>query len=62
MLGGGLAVALAYEAGWFSPLFSLSIIGLILVGAGLARERWIAMMKRVGMLRAGRDTGDQPAG
>jgi cellulose synthase/poly-beta-1,6-N-acetylglucosamine synthase-like glycosyltransferase len=62
LLGGGLAVALAYEAGWFSPLFSLSIIGLILVGAGLARERWIAMMKRVGMLRAGRDTGDQPAG
>jgi cellulose synthase/poly-beta-1,6-N-acetylglucosamine synthase-like glycosyltransferase len=62
LLGGGLAVALAYEAGWFSPLFSLSIIGLIMVGGGLARERWIGMMRRIGMLRDARGAGDQPAG
>jgi hypothetical protein len=60
--GCGLAAALAYEAGWLSPLFSLSFGGLMLVGLGLARERWLAMAERAGLIRAGRRTGDQPAG
>jgi cellulose synthase/poly-beta-1,6-N-acetylglucosamine synthase-like glycosyltransferase len=38
-----LGGALIHEAGWIAPLFSLSILGLALVGVGLARERLLAM-------------------
>ncbi len=38
-----LGGALIHEAGWIAPLFSLSILGLGLVGIGLARERLLAM-------------------
>jgi cellulose synthase/poly-beta-1,6-N-acetylglucosamine synthase-like glycosyltransferase len=41
-----LAAGFAFEVGWLSPLFSSSIIGLIVVGAGLARERQIAISRR----------------
>ena len=47
-----LAVALAHAAGWLSPLFSLSIGGLLVVGAGLARERWISLAERPAPWRA----------
>lgn len=40
--GSSLAIGLAHAAGWLSPIFSISIGGLLIVGAGLARERWIA--------------------
>jgi cellulose synthase/poly-beta-1,6-N-acetylglucosamine synthase-like glycosyltransferase len=59
--GCGLGVALAYEAGWLSPLFSLTISGLLVMGAGLARERWTAEARRIALWRAGQQTGDQPA-
>lgn len=59
--GGALGLALAYEAGWASPLFSLSITGLILMGVGLARERWLAAAKRTAFWRAAARTADQPA-
>jgi cellulose synthase/poly-beta-1,6-N-acetylglucosamine synthase-like glycosyltransferase len=59
--GCGLGVALAYEAGWFSPLFSLTISGLIVMGAGLARERWAAAFRRATPWPAEQEVGDQPA-
>jgi hypothetical protein len=37
--GGALALGLVHVAGWLSPVFSMSICGLLIVGAGLARER-----------------------
>jgi cellulose synthase/poly-beta-1,6-N-acetylglucosamine synthase-like glycosyltransferase len=40
--GSALAICLVHAAGWLSPVFSISIGGLLIVGAGLARERWIA--------------------
>jgi cellulose synthase/poly-beta-1,6-N-acetylglucosamine synthase-like glycosyltransferase len=40
--GGALAVGLVHAAGWLSPVFSISIGGLLIVGCGLARERWAA--------------------
>jgi cellulose synthase/poly-beta-1,6-N-acetylglucosamine synthase-like glycosyltransferase len=46
LAGGGLAVTFAYEVGWLSPLFSLSIVGLVLVGAGLAWERLMSLAQR----------------
>src|SRR5262249_43678216 len=58
--GCGFAVALLHEAGWLSPLFSLSIGGLIIVGAGLARERWNLMPRRAAPWPRPRP-GDQPA-
>jgi hypothetical protein len=42
-------------------LFSLSIIGLILVGGGLAFERWVAMAKRADLWRARANQLDQTA-
>lgn len=58
--GCGFAVALLHEAGWLSPLFSLSIGGLIIVGAGLARERWNLTARRAeSWPQSGR--GRQPA-
>jgi hypothetical protein len=50
-VGAFMGLTLAYEVGWLSPLFSLSIVGLILVGAGLARERWIGMNRAVAAWR-----------
>jgi cellulose synthase/poly-beta-1,6-N-acetylglucosamine synthase-like glycosyltransferase len=38
--GSALAVALIHAAGWLSPVFSISIGGLLIVGVGLVRERW----------------------
>jgi len=40
-IGGALAIGLVHAAGWLSPVFSLSIGGLLIVGVGLVRERWI---------------------
>ena len=57
LLGCGLAATLAYEAGWLSPFFSLSIAGLLLVGAGLAREHWLAVLRHATRRR----TSDQSA-
>jgi hypothetical protein len=62
VIGCGLAAALAYEAGWLSPLFSLSIAGLILVGGGLARERWLAMARRAGLWRGGQRAENRSIG
>jgi hypothetical protein len=56
-----IGVALIVEAGWFSPLFSLSIIGLLIVGGGLACERWIAAARRADLWRARVSRIDQPA-
>lgn len=36
---GAAGAALAYAAGWASPLFSVPIIGLLVMGAGLVSER-----------------------
>jgi cellulose synthase/poly-beta-1,6-N-acetylglucosamine synthase-like glycosyltransferase len=41
-----LGGALIHEVGWIAPLFSLSILGLGLVGIGLARERLLAKPQR----------------
>ncbi|GIL40798.1 glycosyltransferase [Roseiterribacter gracilis] len=41
-----LGGAMIHEAGWIAPLFSLSILGLGLVGLGLARERVLANSRR----------------
>jgi cellulose synthase/poly-beta-1,6-N-acetylglucosamine synthase-like glycosyltransferase len=41
LTGGALAAALVHAAGWLSPVFSISIGGLLMVGVGLVRERWI---------------------
>jgi cellulose synthase/poly-beta-1,6-N-acetylglucosamine synthase-like glycosyltransferase len=49
--GIGLGGMLAYEVGWLSPLFSLSIIGLLLVGSGLARERVLSFVRRGNLWR-----------
>jgi hypothetical protein len=51
LAGIGLGLMLAYEVGWLSPFFSLSIIGLLLVGAGLARERLLAFARRTSLWR-----------
>jgi cellulose synthase/poly-beta-1,6-N-acetylglucosamine synthase-like glycosyltransferase len=56
-----IGIALVVEAGWLSPLFSLSIIGLVLVGGGLACERWIAATRRAELWRARASRLDQPA-
>jgi cellulose synthase/poly-beta-1,6-N-acetylglucosamine synthase-like glycosyltransferase len=56
-----IGIALVVEAGWLSPLFSLSIIGLILVGGGLACERGIAAVRRAEIWRSRNDRLDQPA-
>jgi hypothetical protein len=44
--GSVFALALVHAAGWLSPLFSLSTLGLLVVGTGLARERWISPAMR----------------
>jgi len=59
--GCALGAALAYEAGWSSPLFSLSITGLLIMGAGLARERWMAWGRRAAFWRATIRPANQPA-
>jgi cellulose synthase/poly-beta-1,6-N-acetylglucosamine synthase-like glycosyltransferase len=56
-----IGVALVIETGWMSPLFSLSIIGLVLVGGGLACERWIVMSRRAEWWRARASRVDQTA-
>jgi cellulose synthase/poly-beta-1,6-N-acetylglucosamine synthase-like glycosyltransferase len=61
LLGAGLGFFLAYEVGWLSPLFSLSIIGLMLVGGGLARERLLSMISRTALWRDGPRPADQQA-
>lgn len=52
LLAAGLSGAFGFEAGWLSPLFSVSIVGLLLVGLGLARERRIALAQRNALWRA----------
>jgi len=45
-----LGAALALAVGWLSPLLSLSIIGLLIMGAGLVRER-LARQAQLTLLR-----------
>jgi hypothetical protein len=61
LAGAGLGLTLAYEVGWLSPLFSLSIIGLIMVGAGLARERMLSFAQRTAIWRPAPRPVGQPA-
>jgi hypothetical protein len=55
--GVAVGVALVSAIGWLSPLLSVSTVGLLVVGIGLAYERWIGISgthaARPGVVRAG---------
>ncbi|HLG90475.1 MAG TPA: glycosyltransferase [Alphaproteobacteria bacterium] len=53
--------AFAFESGWASPLFSLSVAGLVIMGAGLARERRIQAARKATFWRLTNRIGDQSA-
>jgi GT2 family glycosyltransferase len=53
--------AFAFESGWASPLFSLSVAGLAIMGAGLARERRIQAARKATFWRVANRMSDQSA-